>query len=49
MTEQALPIPDRPDALQEQLDAAQARIRDLERQVDETCATAEELQRCLPV
>ena len=47
MTEQALPIPDRPDALQEQLDAAQARIRDLERQVDETCATAEELQRAL--
>ena len=47
MTEQAPPIPDQPAALQEQLDAAQARIRDLERQVDETCATAEELQRAL--
>jgi transposase len=47
MTEQAPPIPDEPAALQEQLDAAQARIRDLERQVDETCATAEELQRAL--
>jgi transposase len=47
MTEQAPPIPDQPPALQEQLDAAQARIRDLERQVDETCATAEELQRAL--
>ena len=47
MTEQAPPIPDEPAALQEQLDAAQARIRDLERQVDETCATAEELQRTL--
>lgn len=45
MAEQALHIPDQPAALQEQLDAAQARIRDLERQVDETCATAEELQR----
>ena len=45
MTEQPLHIPDQPAALQEQLDAAQARIRDLERQVDETCATAEELQR----
>jgi transposase len=47
MTEQAPPIPDQPAALQEQLDAAQSRIRDLERQVDETCATAEELQRKL--
>jgi transposase len=47
MTEQAPPIPDEPAALQEQLDAAQARIRDLERQVDETCATTEELQRAL--
>jgi len=47
MTEHAPPIPDEPAALQEQLDAAQARIRDLERQVDETCATAEELQRAL--
>jgi transposase len=47
MTEQAPPIPDEPTALQQQLDAAQARIRDLERQVDETCATAEELQRAL--
>jgi transposase len=47
MTEQEPPIPDEPTALQEQLDAAQARIRDLERQVDETCATAEELQRAL--
>jgi transposase len=47
MTEQALPIPDQPAVLQEQLDAAQSRIRDLERQVDETCATAEELQRAL--
>ena len=47
MTEQAPPIPDQPAALQEELDAAQARIRDLERQVDETCATAEELQKAL--
>jgi transposase len=47
MTEHAPPIPDQSPALQEQLDAAQARIRDLERQVDETCATAEELQRAL--
>jgi transposase len=47
MTEQAPPIPDEPGTLQEQLGAAQARIRDLERQVDETCATAEELQRAL--
>ena len=47
MTEQVPPNPDQPAALQEQLDAAQARIRDLERQVDETCATAEELQRAL--
>lgn len=47
MTEQVSPISDQPPAVQEQLDAAQARIRDLERQVEETSATAEELQRAL--
>jgi transposase len=47
MTEQVSHIPDHPPALQEQLDAAQTRIRDLERQVEETSATAEELQRAL--
>ena len=47
MTEQASSTSDQPPALQEQLDAAQTRIRDLERQVDETSATAEELQRAL--
>jgi transposase len=47
MTEQVSPTHDQPPALQEQLDAAQTRIRDLERQVDETSATAEELQRAL--
>ena len=45
MTEQVSSIPDQPAALQEELDAAQTRIRDLERQVEETSATAEELQR----
>jgi transposase len=47
MTEQVPHTHDQPPALQEQLDAAQTRIRDLERQVDETSATAEELQRAL--
>ena len=47
MTEQVPSISDQPAALQEELDAAQARIRDLERQVEETSATAEELQRAL--
>jgi transposase len=47
MMEQAVHTPDRPAAIQKELDAAQARIRDLERQVEETSATAEELQRAL--
>jgi transposase len=45
MTEQVSSISDQPAALREELDAAQTRIRDLERQVEETSATAEELQR----
>ena len=45
MTEQVYSISDQPAALQIELDAAQAHIRDLERQVEETSATAEELQR----
>ncbi len=45
MTERSFPTPADPAALQAELDAAQARIRDLERQIDETCTTAEELKR----
>jgi transposase len=40
-------ITDDPAVLRAQLDAAKARIRDLELQVDETCATTEELERAL--
>jgi transposase len=47
MTEHAPTTTDDPAALRQELDAAQARIRDLERQVDETCSTTEELQRAL--
>ena len=47
MTEHLPAIPDDLAACQEQLLAALARIRDLEHQVDLTCATAEELQRTL--
>jgi transposase len=47
MTEQVPSSSDQPAALQVELDAAQTRIRDLERQVEETSATAEELQRAL--
>jgi transposase len=45
MTEHLPTISDDPTQLQEQLDAAQARIRDLEHQIDESTATTEELQR----
>jgi transposase len=47
MTEQVPSISDQSAALQEDLDAAQTRIRDLERQVEETSATAVERQRAL--
>lgn len=45
MTEQSSLILDDPLVLHQQLDAALTRIRDLEHQVNETCATHEELQR----
>jgi transposase len=45
MAEQSSSIPDEPGRLQQQLDAAQARIGDLEHQLEETTATTEELQR----
>jgi hypothetical protein len=52
MTEHASPIPDDLAACQEELRAAQEqqaallqRLHDLERQLDETCATTEELKR----
>jgi len=38
-------IPGDLTACQERLRAVLARLRDLERQLDETCATTEELQR----
>jgi transposase len=45
MTEHVRTIPDGPARLQEQLEAAQARISDLEHQLDELAATAEERER----
>jgi transposase len=45
MTEHLDPIPDDLPACQERLRAALERLQDLERQLDETCATTEELER----
>jgi Transposase C of IS166 homeodomain len=45
MTERIGPIPDDLTTCQEQLRAVLARLYDLERQLDETCTTTEELQR----
>jgi transposase len=45
MTEHTASIPNDPARMREQLDASHARIRDLEHQLEETCSTAEELQR----
>src|SRR6516162_6613262 len=45
MTEPIDPIPDDLPACQDRLRAALERLGDLERQLDETCATTEELQR----
>jgi tetrahydromethanopterin S-methyltransferase subunit G len=45
MSETDVRIPDDLTSCQEQLRAALERLGDLERQLDETCATTEELQR----
>src|SRR5215813_14975788 len=45
MTEPIDPIPDDLPACQVRLREALERLRDLERQLDETCVTTEELQR----
>src|ERR1700757_2521252 len=45
MTEHADPIPDDLPVCQERLRAALERLRDLERQLDDSVATTEELQR----